>query len=122
MAMDSNTSPMAIFIEGNTKMVDSMGLVFMSGNRRWLFMKEILKMGSDKAKGNGRKERQNIMGDTYRVSKKGMGNCTTRPETFIKVISLRTRKTVMERCFGRTVVSTKANGNMEYRMAKAKCF
>lgn len=120
MGLERSTFRTEMFIEGNTKMEDLMGLALTNGNLKRLSTREILRMGYVMARVNGSEAKQNTMEDTPKVLKKAMAKFTTQAATSIKAISSTTRKKDMERCSGLTAVSTKANGKVVPKMAKGR--
>lgn len=69
---------------------------------------------------NGKKGRQNIVGDIAKGWSKVMDSCISLVEIFIKGTLFKTKGKVMAKCSGLIQAFIRANGKMVHRMEKVK--
>ena len=101
-------------------MEGSMEVEHTIGKKVQLCMREHLKMALDMERENGHNLQPSTMGLTLKVSNKDTASFIFQVEISIRATSFRIKGKDMDRYSGMTAVSTKANGKMEFKMAKAR--
>ena len=119
MVKDKRNSHLETHIKVNIKITDLMDLELIDGKMN-LSMKEALKMVIDMEKVNGLKNKPNILEIMFKVLNKVTENFISQVEIFIKEILSMIKDKVMDRCFGLIALFIKVNGEMEFKMVKAR--